>query len=720
MKNELLSKKKQRNFKQLKLPSETREESSQISLNTHASRSTDDSHRYHNTLLEQLEILEVGVEFKLNLSQEDLQILGDIGAGNSAKKVIHIEAKPTVRKQILRELQIMHDCNSPYIVSFYGAFMNGNDINICMEYMDCGSLDKISKYGAVEVKILGKISIAVVEGLTYLYNVHRIIHRDVKPSNILVNSHGQIKLCDFGVSGKLINSTADTFVGTSTYMSPERIQGAKYSVKSDVWSLGMTLLELAIGRFPLTSNSDAPTAGTMGILDLLQRIVHESAPTLPKGKFPEDLDNFIKLLTLIWKHGPKKCSKKSLFILNKKGNIIFEHHWHGHNSKNIVTLFMSEYKKNIIHENSLIPIISYKDNILIHIEYNNIILLCVIASEIDPLYVIEFLYRIVDILEEYLGPDSTKKSVLEKNFEIIIQLLNEIMDYGYPMITEPDALKDIIPPSDTVSKILNMTGLKRKSCIPSGILSPIIWRKANVKHSRNNFFIDIIEELRAIINKHGKFITLFSKGKIICLSNISGVPNVILSMKSKYHLFYSSFHPCLYSSRQTPSLEQLSFVPPDGRFTLMTYGIELSDILPSSLPISIEIKSGPNIEDFEIKLNIFNQLINNITITIPISESCQLKNSKSTHGNIIFESKHEKKKIIWTLNKTGTCSFASMKFTLDKMKIPPNYLVTKFTCTGWIISNIKVESLKIINDSDAKYYKGIRYMTVANEIVVRF
>ncbi|KTW25872.1 hypothetical protein T552_03146 [Pneumocystis carinii B80] len=410
---------------------------------------------------------------------------------------------------------------------------------------------------------------------------------------------------------------------------------------------------------------------------------------------------------------------KTLFILNKKGNIIFEHHWHGHASKNNVALFMSEYKKNIFHENSHIPIMLSKDAILIHIKHNNIILLCVITSEIDPLYVIEFLYRIVDILEEYLGPDATKKSVLEKNFEIVIQLLNEIMDYGYPMTTEPNALKDIIPPPDTVNKILNITGLKR-SCIPSGTLSPIIWRKANVKHSKNDFFIDIIEELKAIINKHEKFITLFSKGKIICCSNISGVPNIILNIKSKYHLFYSSFHPCLYSSNQIPSLEQLSFIPPDGKFTLMTYGIEFSDILTPSLPISIKIKSGPNVEDFEIKLEIFNKPINNITITIPIFESCQLKNSKSTHGNIMFESEHEKKKIVWTLNKPETCSIASMKFTLDKMKNPPNYLITKFTCTGWIISNIKVESLKIINNSDAKFYKGIRYTTIANEIVVRF
>ena len=60
-------------------------------------------------------------------------------------------------------------------------------------------------------------------GLTYLYQTHRIMHRDIKPSNILINSKGEIKLCDFGVSSELENSVADTFVGTGTYMAPERI-----------------------------------------------------------------------------------------------------------------------------------------------------------------------------------------------------------------------------------------------------------------------------------------------------------------------------------------------------------------------------------------------------------------------------------------------------------------------------------------------------------------
>ncbi|PNS19135.1 hypothetical protein CAC42_1871 [Sphaceloma murrayae] len=257
--------------------------------------------------------LEIGVEFRLDLRSEDLQVIKELGAGNGgtvskvmhtatqvimARKVIHVEAKKEVRKRIVRELQIMHDCNSPNIVSFYGAFLNDSgDVIMCMEYMDCGSLDSISKnFGPVRVDVLGKIAVAVLGGLAYLWRTHRIMHRDIKPSNVLVNSRGQIKLCDFGVSSELDNSVADTFVGTGTYMAPERIQGSPYTVKSDVWSVGLTLMELAIGKFPFGSggDSDDEPGGPQGILDLLQQIVLEPAPKLPKSDaFPKILDDVI-------------------------------------------------------------------------------------------------------------------------------------------------------------------------------------------------------------------------------------------------------------------------------------------------------------------------------------------------------------------------------------------------------------------------------------------
>ena len=260
---------------------------------------------------------------RLDLSASNLRTLADLGAGNGgtvtkvlhiptgilmAKKVNFIDAKPEVRKQILRELQILHECRSEYIVGFYGASLSDVHIFMCMEYMDMGSLDTIyQKHGPIDVNICGKIVYTVVHGLSYLYEQFRIIHRDVKPSNILVNRQGQIKLCDFGVSGELINSMADTFVGTSTYMSPERIQGDQYSIKSDVWSLGVTVIEIAHGCFPFAiETEDDPDATThaaprgvqdvrsLSILELLQHIVHEPPPKLnPDANFPPDMINFV-------------------------------------------------------------------------------------------------------------------------------------------------------------------------------------------------------------------------------------------------------------------------------------------------------------------------------------------------------------------------------------------------------------------------------------------
>ena len=94
--------------------------------------------------------------------------------------------------------------------------------------MDGGSLDLVlRKIGRIPEPYTRKITYAVLRGLAYLREKHSIIHRDIKPSNILVNSQGEIKICDFGVSGQLIDSMANTFVGTRSYMSPERLQVKK-------------------------------------------------------------------------------------------------------------------------------------------------------------------------------------------------------------------------------------------------------------------------------------------------------------------------------------------------------------------------------------------------------------------------------------------------------------------------------------------------------------
>ncbi|KNE64051.1 STE/STE7/MEK1 protein kinase [Allomyces macrogynus ATCC 38327] len=249
------------------------------------------------------------------LRKEDLveqEALGE-GASGAVVKCVHVPTGTVVARKtvamdpatlpaVVRELTLLHSFASPYIVQYYGCYTDEASLCMCMEYCELGSLDQIASRvyaagGFFTEDLLGKICVAVVHSLRYLHRQHRVIHRDVKPSNIVVTRRGEIKLCDFGVSGLLVNSMANTFVGTSFYMSPERIQGQEYTVRSDVWSLGISLLELAIGRFPYPF--DVPAKGAMmtalaadgetparrhqhvPIFEVLDYITKEPAPTVP-------------------------------------------------------------------------------------------------------------------------------------------------------------------------------------------------------------------------------------------------------------------------------------------------------------------------------------------------------------------------------------------------------------------------------------------------------
>lgn len=108
---------------------------------------------------------------------------------------------------------------------------------------------------------------------------------------MLVNTGGQVKLCDFGVSTQLVNSIAKTYVGTNAYMAPERISGEQYGIHSDVWSLGISFMELALGRFPYPQIQK--NQGSLMPLQLLQCIVDEDSPVLPLGEFSEPFVHFI-------------------------------------------------------------------------------------------------------------------------------------------------------------------------------------------------------------------------------------------------------------------------------------------------------------------------------------------------------------------------------------------------------------------------------------------
>lgn len=246
------------------------------------------------------------------LSLSDLEVVpeaegGFLGKGSSGsvRRAVHRRSQTTLAlkeikvtgqahiNEIRRELETLHagDFATPYLVSFYGAFAHEGSVFIAMEAMD-GSLHEV--YKPVPPAVLASITRLMLKGLMYLHRTRHLIHRDLKPSNVLFKARtGDIKISDFGVSSNLecTKGDAHSFVGTVTYMSPERLRGDYYSYGADIWSLGLVVTELAVGVCPYAGLRGGSTEARFWAL--LQHLNADSAALELPAAMDAELADFI-------------------------------------------------------------------------------------------------------------------------------------------------------------------------------------------------------------------------------------------------------------------------------------------------------------------------------------------------------------------------------------------------------------------------------------------
>jgi len=244
------------------------------------------------------------------IEADDLEVIEELGRGayGVVEKMYHKKSETTLavkritatvnteeQRRLIMDLDVsMRSSGCEYTVLFYGAMFREGDVWICMEVMDT-SVDKFyalaCKHGRkLTEPVLAQIAFSVVSALHYLHTNLRVIHRDVKPSNILISRSGKVKMCDFGISGYLVDSVAKTVdAGCKPYMAPERIDPSgnpsNYDVRSDVWSFGISMIEIATGRFPYKLWATP--------FEQLRQVVKEDAPRLPPNQFSQEFEQFI-------------------------------------------------------------------------------------------------------------------------------------------------------------------------------------------------------------------------------------------------------------------------------------------------------------------------------------------------------------------------------------------------------------------------------------------
>lgn len=198
-----------------------------------------------------------------------------------------IDSSPQRQEMLLKELRALCKISCECLVNLEGAFLHDDSVTMVLEFMNRDSLEQILKTSGeprtsrsiLPERFVAAVLYQVLWGLSYLHR-ERIIHRDIKPGNILLHENGSVKLCDFGLASLMSDhSMQTTIVGTSRYMAPERLRGKDYGRRSDLWSLGLVLREALTGEIPWEStNSLVSLVMTVEEMSLDEILAHSRIP----------------------------------------------------------------------------------------------------------------------------------------------------------------------------------------------------------------------------------------------------------------------------------------------------------------------------------------------------------------------------------------------------------------------------------------------------------
>jgi AP-3 complex subunit mu len=415
----------------------------------------------------------------------------------------------------------------------------------------------------------------------------------------------------------------------------------------------------------------------------------------------------------------------SLFITTTAGEVIIEKQFREKIPRTSLEDFWNSYVTPLRSIEEAPNVIQYSRFAFIHILRGSVVFLGITTNEVPPMLVIEILSMIAETLTVYLKELS--EDTLRENFSITYQLLEELIDNGYPLTTELHMLEELVPPPTLENKVRSIFSVKKAK---QGDFNSVPWRNPGIKYTSNEIFFDIVESMDVIMDAEGGLVKAGIRGAIEVNCRLSGMPDVLLTLLGSEIMDDVCYHRCVRHARYETD-RAISFVPPDGKFVLFEYRCKPFHSIQPPFYVTPQITIGKNggrvncmvgLRHGGLSMSEREREVHKLTISIPLPpQSASVKINTCSQGTFHFN--NQTKVLTWRIGSlTAATPSLSGEVTMTSgsgvVDCTGESVLVEFQMPNIAISGIRVDAVNVVNES-YKPYKGVKYITKAGRFNIR-
>ncbi|KAK5133889.1 AP-1 complex subunit mu-1 [Meristemomyces frigidus] len=439
----------------------------------------------------------------------------------------------------------------------------------------------------------------------------------------------------------------------------------------------------------------------------------------------------------------------ALFFLDLKGKTLLARNYRGDIPMSAVEKFPILLSEAEEESSSVPPCFTSEGINFLYIRHNNLYLLAITKRNSNAAEILLFLHRVVEVFTEYFK--ELEEESIRDNFVVIYELLDEMMDFGYPQTTEHKILQEYITQESHKLDV--------QARPPIAVTNAVSWRSEGIRYRKNEVFLDVVESLNLLVSSTGNVLRSEILGAVKMKCYLSGMPELRLGLNDKV-MFETTgratrgksvemedvkFHQCVRLSRFEND-RTISFIPPDGEFELMSYRLNTQVKPLIWVECVVESHSGSRIEYMLKAKAQFKRrsTANNVEIHVPVPDDADTPRFRTNIGSVHYAP--ESSEIVWKIKQFGGGKEFLMRAELglpsvrgdeergggmmggfggsmggvggnSKAKRP---IQVKFEIPYFTTSGIQVRYLKII-EPKLQYpsLPWVRYITQSGDIAVR-